>query len=91
VFRGIEATVRAGDARLREEALATIEAAYEEIRQRNPLEALGPYRADYVLVDQTSRAASRLVRLQDRLHEVYADGRFIIYRLHSIGDGSGPG
>lgn len=91
LFRGMEELIRAGEQHLGENATATIEAAYEEIRQRNPLEALGPYRADYVLVDQTSRAASRLVRLQDRLHEVYADGRFIIYRLHSIGDGSGPG
>lgn len=81
LFQGLGAGVQANEPDLKEKVVATIEAAYREIRKVDPVEALKPYRADYVLVDRASQAASRLTRLSGRLKLSYADRRFVIYRI----------
>jgi hypothetical protein len=80
-FRGMEALIRAGEQHLGEDAIATVEAAYQEVRRKDPVGALGPYRADFVLVERTSKAATRLARHGSRLERVYSDDRYAIYRI----------
>lgn len=83
-FRGMEALLRPDEVDLERRAVRSAEEAYQRIRQKDPVASLRPYRADYVLVAQQSKAASRLVDLRHQLENVYADGRFIIYRIKAM-------
>lgn len=80
-FRGMESWIRADEPHLGEKAISSAEAAYQEIRQKDPIDALRLYRVDYVLVDRASTAASRLGSYRGRLQEVYSDDRFAIHRI----------